>query len=1296
MSTSLSLTARNRVREKIARRILPFVFVLYLIAYLDRANVAFAKLPMTAALGFSEAVFGFGAGIFFLGYFLLEIPGALIVERWSARKWIARILITWGICTVLVGFVRTSSQFYLTRFLLGTAEAGFFPGVIVYLTHWFVQRDRGRAMSGFLIAIPVSLTSGAAISALVLRLHWFGLDGWRWVFILQGIPAVLFGFITLFYLTDHPRQARWLEREEREWIAAEIDQENQRQRASGHVDVLAALRQRNVVLLSLSLFFANIGAFAFVLWLSTSIQKASGFSVIVSTACSALPFGAALLSVILFGRSSDRTGERKLHAAVPLALAALFFVLSTLPGQPLFVVIIWLCLTGGAAYGWTPSFWVLPTLTLTESAAAASIGLINSIGGLGAFVGPSVTGYLLSNHYSYRVAVGCLSASFLTAAVLVLLVRVPRDKAELSVRAETSAGQSMDFFSAISQAMAQRQSLSRKRLWKRCFLLSLAVACSALRLPGAVHIIPTPQHFEAGNTPVFVTHGGTIEIILGPLTSANNQKLKLAADFLRRDLEQADSSLKIEIDAGNRKGAGGVRIYLWDYGVSPEPGAGLTIRDRSVLTAADHYGQSYVVRTPDAKSLWIVGSTDQGVLLGAMSALQLIEKAASGVRIQSAYVRDYPDFRYRTAADWLTLAEINGWSLDWGQGVDGFRRLCERELDEALRFKINMVFFDGFGWGLKQRFGGYGDLMRGLNQYARARGIHLEFGGYGARYGIVDAGMSYLGEAWKNRDSYPNGPTYQCMGSEMGTCRANDHLNHLKAEELREFVRTVEPGALYIHHEDVGLNKFEPMWKKRDERCRKRWPNDSITALNGAVGALAHLDSELVEAISSVKNPDGYDAARDCVIILVSPGYGPDSMSSADWSNTLAFWTNYSSQLPLSDNVLICFGGSSISAIFPPPDGGKGWIDLFDARTAQQGIHVGSLVYFVGGAEHFYTDYPLTGTPALTPLYYGATAMYYSTGNFYEKPLEVINAEYSWNRHSTGVFADPKNYEEAMHLNLAYVFAKNYPPEIFGPGGIFQRACALLYGPKAGSIMQAYYKESQWVPETQPENSELKTLKWYLDFSALPTPSHYEVLPWVSSATGGIPKELTVPEGDYLPFMWNRVYAVPERARDLVFDSKTWNGEIDDRIYATRLAPIHIDAQELHRRLARRWAMMAELNSKGQNYIDQALKADPLPGSKPGLEFLKLKMQVDQPLLEALADFHQGMRRHYAAPKDGAFREDLRKALSEAKQADESAARAFPHPIDPVGGSQPYGPSEVEGIQTFSKLLVQSIERQLQ
>ena len=234
-----SSPAADRARQKIARRILPFVFVLYIISYLDRANVAFAKLSMTAELGFSEAVFGFGAGIFFIGYLFLEIPGALIVERLSARKWIARILISWGLCATLMGFIHTPFHFYAARFLLGLAEAGFFPGIIVYLTHWFTGRDRARAMAGFIVGGPVSLLFGAPISSLFLRLHRFGMSGWRWVFILEGVPAVIFGIITWFYLTDNPSDANWLNPDERQWIAGELAEELRHKQAIGPVSGVA-------------------------------------------------------------------------------------------------------------------------------------------------------------------------------------------------------------------------------------------------------------------------------------------------------------------------------------------------------------------------------------------------------------------------------------------------------------------------------------------------------------------------------------------------------------------------------------------------------------------------------------------------------------------------------------------------------------------------------------------------------------------------------------------------------------------------------------------------------------------------------------------------------------------------------------------------------------------------------------------------------------------------------------------------------------------------------------------------
>ena len=422
--TMPAISTRDNIRRKIAWRILPFVFVLYIIAYLDRAGVAYAKTTMMADQGFSEAVFGFGAGIFFVGYLLFEIPGALIVEHWSARLWIARILITWGLCAFVVGFVRTPAQFYAARFFLGLAEGGFFPGIIVYLTHWFCARDRARAVAGFILAIPVSLSLGGPISALILRLDWFGFAGWRWVFMLEGLPAILLGVITLLFLTDHPQDAGWLDPDERKWIIGELEAEKRIKKAAFQISTLRALREKNIVLLALALCSANIGSYAFVFWLPSTVQKASGRSAIFSAAVSALPFVVAFVSVIWVGRSSDLRGERRWHTAIPLALAGVFFPLSALAGTPFPVVMLWLCATGAVLFAWVPSFWVLPSLTLDESAAAASFGLINSVGNIGGFVGPSVVGYLLSRSTSQAVTTGILGGSFVIAALLILAVGI--------------------------------------------------------------------------------------------------------------------------------------------------------------------------------------------------------------------------------------------------------------------------------------------------------------------------------------------------------------------------------------------------------------------------------------------------------------------------------------------------------------------------------------------------------------------------------------------------------------------------------------------------------------------------------------------------------------------------------------------------------------------------------------------------------------------------------------------------------------------------------------------------------
>ncbi|HEV3302516.1 MAG TPA: MFS transporter [Planctomycetaceae bacterium] len=419
-----SSTAKS-ARVRIAARILPLVFTMYIVNYLDRANVSFAKLPMSEELGFSERVYGQGAGIFFIGYLAFEIPGALIVERFGARRWMARILITWGLCTAAVGMVRTPTQFYGARFLLGLAEAGFFPGIIVYLTHWFAPRDRARAMSGLILAIPIALGLGAPISAAILGINWFGMSGWRWLFILEGLPAVALGIFTFFFMTDRPSQATWLKPEERDWINNELEAERLGKQATERVTVWQAFRQPNVILLSLALFAGNLNSYTFVFWLPTVIKNASGLSIRAATLYSGLPYAAGLIAMLIASYLSDRSGRRKFYTIVPMILTAVLLTVSSLPGQPFWLVMVWLCLAGAAINAGAPSFWVLPTMTLQAAAAAASIGMINSIANLSGYVAPSIVGELLDRGFTHAQIVPFVACCPLVAAGLVAALRVP-------------------------------------------------------------------------------------------------------------------------------------------------------------------------------------------------------------------------------------------------------------------------------------------------------------------------------------------------------------------------------------------------------------------------------------------------------------------------------------------------------------------------------------------------------------------------------------------------------------------------------------------------------------------------------------------------------------------------------------------------------------------------------------------------------------------------------------------------------------------------------------------------------
>jgi MFS transporter, ACS family, tartrate transporter len=426
-STDIDVPA---LRRKVAWRILPLVFVLYIISYLDRANVAFAKLRMGEALDFSDEVFGFGIGVFFIGYLFLEIPGALLVERWSARKWFARILITWGLISAATAFVETPTQFYWVRFLLGVAEAGFFPGIIVYFSHWFVQRERSRALSWLLVAVPFSLALGAPVSSLLLDVKWFALDGWQWLFIVEGLPAVFLGILVLVSFTDRPRDAKWLTQAERDHLEGELAAEAAAKEFTGKISVWQALRLPAVWLLVIGVLVGNSGGYALTFWLPTTVKNLSGGSDQMTLFYSGIFYSFGILSVLISGYSADRTGDRKWHAAGGMIATGLFLAGSTIPGQSFGTQMIWLCLTAFAAFFWISPFWTLPSLTLTASAAAVAIGLINMGANLAGYLGNHVTGWLRTNDYSETECLLFLASCFIVGGIIISFLRLKQRRLE--------------------------------------------------------------------------------------------------------------------------------------------------------------------------------------------------------------------------------------------------------------------------------------------------------------------------------------------------------------------------------------------------------------------------------------------------------------------------------------------------------------------------------------------------------------------------------------------------------------------------------------------------------------------------------------------------------------------------------------------------------------------------------------------------------------------------------------------------------------------------------------------------
>jgi MFS transporter, ACS family, tartrate transporter len=404
---------------RVTRRLLPMLIICYFIAYLDRVNIGFAGLTMNKDLGFSSAVFGFGGGIFFLGYFLFEVPSNVILERVGARTWIARILVTWGLISGCTALVVGQYSFFSIRFVLGLAEAGFFPGIILYLTWWFPSFYRSRIVAVFMAAIPISNILGSLVSGVILSLHGFwGLTGWQWLFIIEAAPAVVLGVVFYFYMTDRPEQAGWLEPAQRDWLIGRLAAERAQREAIRRYSLGEALRDKRVLLLSLVYFGGTYAGYGIVLFQPQIVHKlAAGFGMV--GLINAIPYVFGVTAMLLWGRHSDHTGERAGHTSIGYALGATGLIACGLMTDPILTMTMLVVASMGQS-STGPCFWSLPTAMLSGTAAAGGIALINALGNLGGFFGPYVFGLVKDATGNFTFGLMAIALGPIMSAILVM------------------------------------------------------------------------------------------------------------------------------------------------------------------------------------------------------------------------------------------------------------------------------------------------------------------------------------------------------------------------------------------------------------------------------------------------------------------------------------------------------------------------------------------------------------------------------------------------------------------------------------------------------------------------------------------------------------------------------------------------------------------------------------------------------------------------------------------------------------------------------------------------------------
>ena len=425
LNPAVSRDLETAVVHKLLWRLLPFLFLLYIVNYLDRINVGFAALQMRTQLGFSDNVFGTGFGIFFIGYFFLQVPSNLALARVGARRWMAVIMVLWGVVSCCMIFVRTVHGFYALRFILGAAEAGFFPGIILYLKNWFPASGRARAVAWFMTANPLAGVVGGPISGALLNLHHFGLAGWQWMFIIEGVPAILLAVVVLLTLKDEPSQAHWLASHEKAWLVGTLEWEHQQQSGVSRTDVWAAFLNWRVWLMTVVYFGLTASAYGLILWMPNYIHSLSSLGNFGIGVVSVIPYVATAAAMVFIGMRSDRSGRHRGYLAGSALSAAVFLVIaaqmnSIVPG------LAFVSLALMATFSMQGPFWATSTSLVGGTAAAAGIAIINSLGNLGGYFGPKIIGLSRMAGGGFRGGMLVISACLALAGIVSLVVRAPR------------------------------------------------------------------------------------------------------------------------------------------------------------------------------------------------------------------------------------------------------------------------------------------------------------------------------------------------------------------------------------------------------------------------------------------------------------------------------------------------------------------------------------------------------------------------------------------------------------------------------------------------------------------------------------------------------------------------------------------------------------------------------------------------------------------------------------------------------------------------------------------------------